>query len=90
MLSGDERDRTANLLVANQKLYGEINRRNCFAYNSLHYDTSMMGFSGFYQDFAGFFLVYRHFSAVAESYALVTCAPSSGDPPATQMRIPRS
>ncbi len=52
-LNGDERDRTANLLVANQALRGERRRRNLFYNSRLSRGASAEAFSGFYRNFAG-------------------------------------
>ena len=63
MLSGDERDRTANLLVANQVV--ETIRKS-FGGNSLGAIARLRAFSRIYQHFPGIRRVYHRFCAVAE------------------------
>ena len=79
----DDRDRTGNLLVADQVPHGEGNRRNYFVNKLLHRDTATTAFPGFYQDSAGIIVVYRRFSATAEFYASMGL-----DPP--RCRVPGS
>jgi len=56
-MSGYERDRTANFLVANQALRGERRRRNLFHSSRLSRGESAEAFSGFHREFAGIIVV---------------------------------
>ena len=52
-LNGDDRDRTGNLLVANQSLYGVKTRRNILSINGLRIMVSTQAFCRNCQEFAG-------------------------------------
>jgi hypothetical protein len=57
-------------------VYGSDNCRNCVHGRLLCQAVSTMVISGFYQDFAGFFLVSHRFSARAELYASMRRLPA--------------
>jgi hypothetical protein len=66
VLSGDDQDRTGNLLVANQDLSPDSNRRNLLFNNWLRRTILRPGFSEFCQFFPSFLAVGRVISATAE------------------------
>ena len=53
MLSGDDRDRTGNLLVANQAICGDEKRCKILPKLVCNLHSMTQAFSGNYQDFAG-------------------------------------
>jgi hypothetical protein len=66
MLSGDERDRTANLLVANQALYVDFIWHNLLQWKALRFTKVTATISSFWQIIAEILMLYGRFAATAE------------------------